>query len=739
MRRGLPLVLLMGCAAGSVLGADNPVTTTRRVRLGRVDASSSLPAGFRQPEGTSRWSLGDRPSQETWIRTCTAGEAGITVRDEGLVGSPVHFSDPAGGDAARRWIFPDNYPDLLRPGARQTIEVLATRDGVSDRLRIEVQTVGIGWAELPGGPRETILQRALILKEGAGRRGFVPDALVHRWVDPRAGVVAEIEGPTSHDGRRRETIASATVVEEVLQGAADLVIRTSEMWSLPHTDLAYGRDRGPGTSVASLTSAPGITSMGDLIALNTWDFSVNTTGNEVGFTTTTVSSAETCNAARCGYTVAGALLERTDKNFPDPPNIDKINDVVSLESRANDDVIWVWAGAQHEGRTGGIGEGESRFCYQTFGGVARTPVPLWMFSHQDTPGGERYMQVGDSWQGGPFNCEQNIFNEVCGGGGLFSTLYSKACLGNNGVQHTGMQSTAVLKAGVVTVPSGHTFNALLTRVVADFCVYGTNTCGALFKFAEVLTVNYLWQVPHLGTVVRLQSAQNVIDFTSFMSVEETDIKFGLYPPRSISVTGATDTSVALTWDPGLDTHRINAYKIYWDTDPGAANSYAFNSQANPGQVSFAGATATVSGLQPRTAYYFTVTSLSNFTNPSTLVTRTYESLLYPTQVSGDPAFIYPVEVQALTSGGICIPTAEVQNLTVAHDPLGIRICWDPVSDPCLVGYEVLGAATLEAAANYSVVADTGIETCWAGNPAGSFFLVVARGTGGNGPWVHYGQ
>jgi hypothetical protein len=361
------------------------------------------------------------------------------------------------------------------------------------------------------------------------------------------------------------------------------------------------------------------------------------------------------------------------------------------------------------------------------------PVPLWVLPHEDAQG--RYFQAGDTWTSAPFACDQSIYNGVCGDTSqLFSILYAKAC-----GTHTGTQNGAALKGGVVTTPSGHTFNALLVRTVADFCVFSTAACGSLAKLSEVRTVNYLWQVPHIGTVARVQSIQNAADTTSFTTLAETDFKFGLFPPRSLTVGTVDDTSIALTWDPGLDTHRISGYKVYWDTDPGAASSYAFNSQANAGQVAFNGTGATISGLTPGTTYYVTVTSLSTFTDPSTLVARTYESILYPTQVSGDPSYVYPVEVQTRTTGGTCIPTAEVTGLTVAYDPAGIRICWNPASDPCLLGYEVLGAATPQAAANYAPVADVGLVTCWAGNPSSSFFLVTAAGTGGHGPWGHYGQ
>jgi len=291
---------------------------------------------------------------------------------------------------------------------------------------------------------------------------------------------------------------------------------------------------------------------------------------------------------------------------------------------------------------------------------------------------------------------------------------------------------------VATLPSGHTFNALLVRNVADFCVYYVSGCASIWKLAEVRTVNYLWQVPHLGTVVRLQSAQNVPDLTSFTTVAETDIHFGLFPPKSIAVTATTASSVTLSWDPGADVHRISDYKVYWDSDPGAVSAYAFNSVSNPGQVSFNGTSATVSGLAPGVTHYFTVTSRSVYTDPSSGIVTTYESLLYPTQVSGDPSFIYPVEVQATTP---CPATAEVTGVTVnvTEVPGEIRICWNPVTDSCLTGYQVLGSDSPVSDAGFSVVADPALETCWTGSPAQSYFLVIAKGITGNGPWGHFGH
>jgi hypothetical protein len=38
------------------------------------------------------------------------------------------FADPAGGEAALRWLYPDRYPESLRPGAREVLELEVADD-----------------------------------------------------------------------------------------------------------------------------------------------------------------------------------------------------------------------------------------------------------------------------------------------------------------------------------------------------------------------------------------------------------------------------------------------------------------------------------------------------------------------------------------------------------------------------------------------------------------------------------
>lgn len=745
--------LLAGLLLASPLLASTDPPKTRKVSLGEVALSPPPARDLVAPEGKTRWDLSGVSRRAAWTRSLEArGSTVLLVEDrpgpEKATAGRSTYSDPVGGEAALQWWFPDQDPVQMRMGSGRSLTVDETKGDETGRLRIRIDVVGIGWIHLPSGPREVVLQRLFLQRDRAGSRWDPPDQAGYRWVDPRAGIVAEILGPAAPGTGALLAPGSANVLEAVLDGAADLKIHVSELYSGPLHDITYGWDRGSGTTVSSLTPQA-YSTMGDLIASGTWDFSTNTSGTEVAATTTPVNSSETCNYLQCGYTVPGGELERTDKSFNVPEDLVKINDVAEKIDGPSDVTIWLRAGAQNEGVEGSFGSGESRFCYVTFGGVTRTPVPLWRFSHLDAGSTDYYFIPGDVWEGGPFNCEQNIFNQVCGASQFADLIWSKGCTGTTGV-HTGKQTITVVKAGVVTVPSGHTFNALLVRNVADFCVYTnpfnpgctSNCCRDTFpanKVDEVRTVNYLWQVPHLGTVARLQSEQVApADLVSFSTLAETDIHFGLFPPRSITVTETAASSVSLSWDPGADTHRISNYKVYWDTDPGAVSPYAFNSVGNPGQVSIAGTSATVSGLAPGVTYYFTVTSRSVFTDPSSGVVTTYESLLYPTQVSGDPSFIYPVEVQATT---LCPATAEVTGVTV--NPTGvpgeIQICWSPVTDPCLSGYLVLGADSPVSDAGFSTLADLGLTTCWTGSPAQWYFLVIAKGTDGNGPWGHYGH
>jgi hypothetical protein len=376
-----------------------------------------------------------------------------------------------------------------------------------------------------------------------------------------------------------------------------------------------------------------------------------------------------------------------------------------------------------------------------------TDVPLWRFPHFD---GEWYMELGDpAWQSDPFDCEQNFVNGECGAGGFGSALFSKDC-----GAYAGTQSGEILAEGVATLPSGHTVNALVVRTLAELCVYPFEGCG-LFP-TEVRTAVYLWQVPHLSTVVLLQSDQNVPDENTIVNFPEAQLATDLFPPITIQTGSETDTTIDVSWVPGNATLGVDDYVVYWDTDSGSVSDYGNSVVVPSGQTS-----TTLTGLAPGTQYFITVTARSDFTPyppppfcrldytiacandtecaddgpcvlslpPSVL----YESIRFPTTVSGDPDIVYPIEVMATTTGGGCIPTEEVNNLMVGKIGTDQQFCWDANTESCTVGYDLLWAATPDPPGPMTVVAQTGLETCWTGNPQFGYFKVVARGTGGSGP------
>lgn len=726
-----------------VLADGEPLYEARWVE---VVVSPGLPDDLSTPESRTRWEWSDLETGAGWrrsVRPVSGDETGLEVTERRTtagqdVSSIRSYRDLAGSNGAERWLMPQRDEGADGTGRISPLRLLESSGGAADELMIQSRRVGSGWIFLPSGAHEVFLQRALVLRKAAGSSGFVPDKLVHRWVDRSAGVVAEVWGPVSSDGKRRLEIAGAAYAEDVTQRGPALKIFADEIDRPVFTRLNYGWDRGNGVAVSSLTPAAP-TTIGDLaLGASSWDFSGNNQSNstsEIASTNVPVAGG-TCSENECGFTAPGTILGREDRNWDDPPNREIILSAAQREDRPTDTTIWLRAGIFKEGEAGALGDGESRFCFTGTDGSGnpREEVPLWRFSHQDGAGQPFYMQNGDSWANAPWNCENDFFNHVCPNScGFLCPIYAGPC-----GDHTSTQYTDVINEGPVTLPSGHTFNSLVVRQVTDFCAYLGNSCG--LDVDRVRTVIYFWLTPNLGTIVRLQSVRFESDVSSFTTLEQTDIKFGLFPPRSITATNITDTTVEISWDPGLDTHRIDGYRVYWDTDSGGDSNYAFNSVSNPGQVTINGTTAVISGLAAGTDYFVTVTSLSDYTDPSSGLLTTYESLLYPTVVPGAPAPV-PAEIVASTTGGTCTPTTEVDGVTGSRLAGGdVEFCWSPTVDPCLDGYQIIGADQPESDLGFSVlVPDTGLVTCQTLGPTQSYFLVLASGTGGTGPWGHYGN
>ncbi len=743
----------------------------RTLEYAALADASAWTADLASPDARTRWDLRAAGPSLAASESIAVRGLDVSVTRSVRTGDTrrsvtLTYRDAEGGRAALAWLVPGTQQSLLRPGETRLSRLVESGPGGTDELLVEARGIAAGWADLAVGPYEVAVERSVVQRRRAGADSFVPDVVVTRWIDPRHGVVAETREPAPGaaltpqlaDGGPDDAptgfgSTGALILADAPESHGTLAIADTQIDTAVNRAISYGWNRGNGALVSSLTPDAHAT-MGDLVAASSWDFSGNSSANavsEIASTIVPLDADHTCNInppndpgfVACGFDNPGGnrVLARQDDDWDDADSDGTIlitNTVFEREAQAGKVVVWQRAGVQFEGTGSGFGDGESRFCFDP--GDGKSEVPQWEFASDGS--GNFLMQAGDTWST-PFACEQNLYSAVCGDPGLIPTLYSQACCTGGGSDcHDGEQETDVLKEGVVTLPSGHTLNTLLVRIKADYCVYSVSGCSAFFRVDHVRKFIFLWVAPHLSTVVRLQTVNHVNDATSFTSLEETDIKFGLFPPLSTSASAVTDTSVTLQWNPGNDTHRIDRYKVYWDTVSGGttAGAYAFDSDSNPGQVTFNGTEATITGLTPSTNYFFTVTSLVNHTDIKSSVTTEYESLLFPTQVFGDPGFAYPTELMATTTGGACVPTQEVGGLSVADAGGGNQqFCWTASADPCVTGYAVLGSDDATSASGWTTEAQVGAVTCWTGAPADTFYLVAGESPAGQGPWGHYGQ
>src|SRR5262249_28873780 len=146
------------------------------------DLRGTLPADLLSPEGKTRWHLEGVPMGARSIVSLVQEDLGLAVvtRPEGAADRAATRSLFSGADR-ERWLLPDHDAGQMKMGARALLALGETSDGLVDDLEIRVETVGIGWVHLPSGPREVVLQRALVMRRPTGARGLVPETIVHRW------------------------------------------------------------------------------------------------------------------------------------------------------------------------------------------------------------------------------------------------------------------------------------------------------------------------------------------------------------------------------------------------------------------------------------------------------------------------------------------------------------------------------------------------------------------------------
>jgi len=763
-RTSVLAALGMSVLAASLLGADEGPAHV--ADWAQVDLTRPLPADLATPQGKTRWDLSGVTLGSRWTRIVRA-EASSTGFAARWVEERPHrglgpaiaavVADPTGRGQVESWLLPERDPDLWRPTIGRAIEVETLGPRGPEREWIRVERAGLGWLILPSGPREVVLQRALVLRADAEGQ-LQPAELMHRWVDPRAGLVAEVRGPVTPDGRDRTHVESAAVVERIEQAALNLKLYVDSIDRPVRAGIRFGWDRGAATPISSLTTG-GHSTMAQLVAAGTWNFSVNNLVNypnmeQVSSLMVDLAADQASAFGQCGFTASPARkLGREDRLDASSVPDDTLTVTERQGGVTSAGKILLVASHRHEERGGTGVDGEARLCHDP--GTGRVAVPLWSFPNED-PNGDWFADLGDTWQSDPpFNCEQIIWTNAIISDRLWAKSGTSASLG----ALSGRQQGQIVAEGPVTLASGHTFNALVARTWVEYNLFTGSSC--LFATQGVRTVVHLWEVPSLGTVVRLQSGNSATSVDGFTSVDETDIKFGLFPPLSITVEDTTASTVELSWNPGTITDEIDRYKIYWDTDSGASSAYTFNSDTHPGQVSFAGTSAVVSGLTSGVPYFFTVTSVRDYCEPglcanndcapscpepdpspcpgvSCTVVTPLESAVFPTQLAGGATPI-PAEVGA-TPGGACVPTLEVTGVTMEKSNGSCKICWTPSADPCVEGYQILGAPSPESAGNFStLVADTGLTNCWTFDSPDRFFLIVGTSPAGSGPWGHFGQ
>lgn len=307
------------------------------------------------------------------------------------------------------------------------------------------------------------------------------------------------------------------------------------------------------------------------------------------------------------------------------------------------------AGGKIVGRASVIDEGgadEVRLCVDPSQG--RPEVALAHFPHVDGP--RRYFTAGDpSWSSPEFDCVPAATQGgACGSGGTTGLL-------DAGTGTTGKVTSRIVRAGTVTLPSGHVIDAILIESLASYTVRIGSCPG--FLSVTIRTWGLTWIAPGLGVIASITSGEDVASLAAFTTARSTFIGFGLLPPISIQQTSITSSQVAVSWNPGAITRFIDGWEVHWGTQPGAVVAPPFTSGALPAaQTSY-----TITGLAPSTSYWISVTSRRSYRDPRSGVTTAYQSIALPKSTGADAngngvrETSYPPEIGVTTlAPGACV-------------------------------------------------------------------------------------
>ena len=319
-------------------------------------------------------------------------------------------------------------------------------------------------------------------------------------------------------------------------------------------------------------------------------------------------------------------------------------DVAASAYDATTGIVRGRATVQDEGESA-----ETRLCLGT--GSDAPMVPVYVLPNVEGGTGKRFMQASDpAWQSDVFDC----FAGATLGAPCKSIGGTKATLDADGVTEGRIRNRFV-RAGVLTLPSGHVLDALL---VESFTSYTAKDASCFFGLQASQQWRLAWVVPHHGTILSLSSPGTVPLLTGFAVAQSTFLGYGLLPPVSIQATDVTPDSVTVSWSPGLLGARgITGWEVHWGAVSGKTQAPAFHS----GPIPAATTSWTIQGLSAGQTLHVSVTARRSYTDPVSNVTTLYESIKLPQFIGSDGngdgtlETSYPPEVAVTTPGpGPCV-------------------------------------------------------------------------------------
>ena len=399
--------------------------------------------------------------------------------------------------------------------------------------------------------------------------------------------------------------------------------------------------------LAQLTTSGAINGSA-LEALSSWNFTPSASipgGHDTFGQVAPVSSAWTCylpDTISCGFGASDV-----DALFVNDSVVDgrAARAVAAAAYDATTGVLRGRATISDEGESG-----ETRLCIGT---AADAPlVPVYVLPNVEAGTGKRYMQASDpGWQSPVFDC----FAAATRGAPCKAIGGTKATLDAVDGVTEGRIRNRFVRAGVVTLPSGHVLDSLL---VESFTSYTGKDSSCFFGLLTYQQWRLAWMVPYYGSILSLTSLETTPLLTGFTTAKSTFLGYAVLPPVSIEVTSSTPTSVTVSWNPGaLGGRSLSGYEVHWGAVSGKTQAPTLHS----GPIAAGTTSYTITGLSAGQTIFVSVTSRRSYTDPVSGVTTLYESIKLPQLIGSDAngdgvlETSYPPEVSATTPvPGACV-------------------------------------------------------------------------------------